>query len=125
MIGNPSSCAGGLIENLSNFGHQIPICCAHLSVRRNQRYGARRMKSAIVKHSVVIDGHKTSISLEDAFWCHLRDIARTHHWPVGKLIAEIDEDRMHNNLSSAIRVFVLEYFREKALRAGNPERAAE
>ena len=83
------------------------------------------MKSAIVKHSVVIDGHKTSISQEDAFWCHLRDIARTHDWPVGKLIAEIDEDRVHSNLSSAIRVFVLEYFREKALRAGNSERAAE
>jgi predicted DNA-binding ribbon-helix-helix protein len=73
------------------------------------------MKSTIVKHSVVIDGHKTSISLEDAFWGHLRDIARTHHCSTGKLVAEIDEGREHSNLSSAIRVFVLEYFREKAI----------
>jgi predicted DNA-binding ribbon-helix-helix protein len=82
------------------------------------------MKSAIVKHSVVIGGHKTSVSLEDAFWGHLRDIARSHHRTLGKLIAEIDEDRERGNLSSAIRVFVLEYFREKAVRAQKSTRPA-
>jgi predicted DNA-binding ribbon-helix-helix protein len=71
------------------------------------------MKSAVVKRSVIVGGHKTSISLEDAFWDHLREIAHEQGWTLSKLIAEIDGSRQYSNLSSAIRVFVLEYFREK------------
>ncbi len=69
------------------------------------------MKSSVVKRSIVIAGHKTSISLEDAFWSHLKDIAHSRQATLSRLVADIDQTREHGNLSSAIRVFVLEYFR--------------
>jgi predicted DNA-binding ribbon-helix-helix protein len=69
------------------------------------------MKSLVVKRSIVIDGHKTSVSLEDAFWSDLKEIAHSRRATLSKLVADIDETR-HGNLSSAIRVFILEYFRE-------------
>ena len=66
------------------------------------------MKSSIVKRSIIIDGHKTSVSLEDAFWSHLKDIALAQRATLSALVAKIDATREHNNLSSAIRLFVLE-----------------
>jgi predicted DNA-binding ribbon-helix-helix protein len=72
---------------------------------------ANLMKSFIAKHSVVVRGHKTSISLEDAFWSAIREIAHAQGTTVSKLIADIDKTREHNNLSSAIRLFVLNYVR--------------
>jgi predicted DNA-binding ribbon-helix-helix protein len=67
-----------------------------------------RMKSSIVKRSVVIDGHKTSVSLEDQFWSGLKEIAHAQEATLSKLVAKIDETRQHGNLSSAIRLFVLD-----------------
>ena len=78
------------------------------------------MKSAIVKRSVVIGGHKTSISLEEPFWNELKEIAGVKRETLSKLIAGIDESREYSNLSSAIRVFVLEYFRTTPNDHGNP-----
>jgi predicted DNA-binding ribbon-helix-helix protein len=69
------------------------------------------MKSSIAKRSIVIDGHKTSISLEDAFWDDLKEIAHAQQATLSALVAKIDEKRAHGNLSSAIRLFVLEHFR--------------
>lgn len=66
-------------------------------------------KSTVLKRSVVIDGHKTSVSLEDAFWGRLKKIAAAQSGTLSKLISEIDETRQNSNLSSAIRVFVLEH----------------
>jgi len=60
----------------------------------------------IRKHSVMVHGHQTSISLEDAFWQALKDIAGRQGRPVAALIAEVDRAR-DGNLSSALRVFVL------------------
>lgn len=60
------------------------------------------------KHSLVIAGHRTSVSLEAAFWNALRDIAAARGLPLARLVAEIDETRGEANLSSAIRVYVLE-----------------
>jgi predicted DNA-binding ribbon-helix-helix protein len=71
--------------------------------------GNALMKSSVVKRSIVIDGHKTSVSLEDAFWIHLKDIAHAQRATLSALVAKIDETRQHNNLSSAIRLFVLEH----------------
>jgi predicted DNA-binding ribbon-helix-helix protein len=65
------------------------------------------MKSSIVKRSIVIDGHKTSISLEDAFLSELKEIAHTQQATLSALVAKINETRQHGNLSSAIRLFVL------------------
>ena len=62
------------------------------------------MKSLVDKRSVVIDGHKTGVSLEDAFWSDLKEIAHTQQARLSKLIAEIDKGRLPGaNLSSAIR----------------------
>lgn len=68
------------------------------------------MKSLVVKRSVVLGGHKTSVSLEDAFWSDLKEIARTQRATLSKVITEIDNGRQ-GNLSSAIRVFVFEQVR--------------
>ena len=67
------------------------------------------MKSPIVKRSISVAGHKTNVSLEDAFWTGLRDIAQSRDTAVSALVADIDLHRQHANLSSAIRLFVLEH----------------
>ena len=69
------------------------------------------MKSSVVKRSVVIDGHKTSVSLEDAFWSGLKEIAHAQHATLSNMVTEIDKTREQANLSSAIRLFVLDRVR--------------
>lgn len=69
------------------------------------------MKSPVVKRSIVIAGHKTSVSLEDAFWRGLKDIASARNVTLSDIVAGIDGDRRLGNLSSAIRLFVLEFYR--------------
>ncbi len=69
------------------------------------------MKSPVVKRSIVIAGHKTSVSLEDAFWKGLKDIAHGRGMTLSELVASIDTDRRHGNLSSGIRLFVLDHYR--------------
>ena len=71
------------------------------------------MKSPVVKRSIVIAGHKTSVSLEDASWRGLKDIAHERHMTVSELVASIDVDRQHSNLSSAIRLLVLGVYRDQ------------
>ena len=66
------------------------------------------VKCSIVKRSIVIDGHKTSVSLEDAFWRDLKDIAHAQNATLSGSVAKIDQ-RRQGNLSSAIRLFVLEH----------------
>jgi predicted DNA-binding ribbon-helix-helix protein len=68
------------------------------------------MKSPDIKRSIVIAGHKTSVSLEDPFWKGLKDIARSRGITLSDLVASIDAARRAGNLSSAIRVFVLDHF---------------
>ncbi|WP_296709645.1 ribbon-helix-helix domain-containing protein [Rhodoblastus sp.] len=68
------------------------------------------------KHSLVIAGHSTSISLESAFWDALREQARERGLSVAALVAEIDATRGEANLSSALRVHILQAFRDKATR---------
>ena len=67
------------------------------------------MKSPIIKRSVVVNGHKTSISLEDAFWIEVKAIASEKNTTVTELVTNIDRDRQASNLSSALRVFVLRH----------------
>lgn len=69
------------------------------------------MSSAIVKRSIVVAGHRTSISLEDAFWKALKEIAGERGATLSSLVATIDDKRRGGNLSSAIRVFVLDHYR--------------
>ena len=71
------------------------------------------MESAVVKHSIVIAGHRTSVSLEKEFWNALKEIAHTKHMTLSDLVVLIDSDRQHANLSSAIRLFVLGFYRHQ------------
>lgn len=64
------------------------------------------------KRSVMIAGHRTSVSLEAEFWTALQEIARDRGQSVQALIGAIDSARGERNLSSAIRVFVLGAFRD-------------
>src|SRR6266511_5642561 len=65
------------------------------------------VKSLVSKRSIVIAGHKTSVSLEDQFWNSLKEIAGERNMTLAELVGAIDADRQHANLSSAIRLFVL------------------
>jgi predicted DNA-binding ribbon-helix-helix protein len=76
------------------------------------------MISSVVKRSIVIGGHKTSVSLEDLFWTELRKIAQARQVTLSKLVTNIDGKREQNNLSSAIRLFVLHHFRGEDERMG-------
>lgn len=67
--------------------------------------------TSIGKHSLLISGHQTSISLEDAFWQALKRVAAARSLSVATLVAEIDAGRGGANLSSAIRVYLLETVR--------------
>ena len=72
------------------------------------------MKSTVVKRSIVVAGHKTSVSLEDAFWKGLKDIAKARRVMLSDLVGGIDTNREHGNLSSALRLFVLDHYRKRA-----------
>ena len=74
------------------------------------------MKSSIVKRSVVIDGHKTSVSLEEPFWTDLKKIAHSQQTTLSELVTKIDGAREQGNLSSTIRLFVLHHFHNEDKR---------
>ena len=69
------------------------------------------MKSPVVKRSIVIAGHKTSVSLEDQFWEALKHIAGERKVTLSDVEQDVDQKRKQGNLSSAIRLFVLDYYR--------------
>ena len=73
------------------------------------------MKSPVVKRSIVLAGHKTSVSLEDAFWEGLKEIAKTKRRTLSDLVNSIDTDREHGNLSSALRLFVLDHYQARLI----------
>jgi len=68
----------------------------------------------IVKRSVVIGGRKTSISIEEPFWNSFKDMTTTRGMTLSKLVAAIDAERTQSNLSSALRSFVLDHYRDQA-----------
>ena len=73
------------------------------------------MKSPVVKRSIVVAGHKTSVSLEEAFWNGMKEISGQRDMTLSELVGEIDTARQQGNLSSAIRLFVLDHFRTLAV----------
>jgi predicted DNA-binding ribbon-helix-helix protein len=70
-------------------------------------------KSTVVKRSVVLNDHKTSVSLEEPFWLELKSIAAERKLTLGELISIIDANRQQGNLSSALRLFVLTQYRPR------------
>src|SRR5262245_55003426 len=78
------------------------------------------MKSPVIKRSIVIAGHKTSVSLEDAFWKGLKEIADDRSQTLSELVSTINPARRHANLPSAIRLLVLDHYRNGAATAREP-----
>jgi predicted DNA-binding ribbon-helix-helix protein len=72
-------------------------------------------ETPVLKRSIVIAGRKTSVSLEDAFWNALKEIAAARGMTLSDLVAAIDSKRQHSNLSSALRLFVLDFYRNPAV----------
>jgi predicted DNA-binding ribbon-helix-helix protein len=71
------------------------------------------MKSFVVKRSMIIGGRNSSVSLEEAFWKGLKEIALNRRLTLSELVDNINAERRHSNLSSAIRFFVLDHYRVK------------
>jgi predicted DNA-binding ribbon-helix-helix protein len=108
-----------------SIGFVLAAICAMASDKNQQEEG--ELKSPVVKRSIVLAGHKTSVSLEDAFWEGLKDIAKARRVTLSDLVGGIDTEREHGNLSSAIRLFVLDHYQKRAASGwvvDNPVRAA-
>jgi predicted DNA-binding ribbon-helix-helix protein len=78
------------------------------------------MNSPVIKRSVVIAGHKTSVSLEDAFWTSLKEIAISRGVTLSDLVTSIDVERQQGNLSSCLRLFVLDFYRYQLIKLIGP-----
>jgi predicted DNA-binding ribbon-helix-helix protein len=86
-------------------------------VKPKQPHGSPRKPSQVLKkRSTYVAGHKTSVSLEDAFWSALKKIAATRKIPLSDLVSTIANERKNGNLSSAIRLFVFDHYRRLAER---------
>jgi predicted DNA-binding ribbon-helix-helix protein len=95
-------------SNTNTIKDKLP-CDPGARPNRDQKGTDGHLKSQVVKRSLVVGGHKTSVSLEDAFWMELRAIAQKLGVHLSQLVGSIDSEREHSNLSSAIRLFVFEY----------------
>ena len=79
----------------------------------------------IYKHSVVINGQKTSVSLEEPFWSELKSIAAEKNITIAQLVSEIDAARSRGNLSSTLRLFVLAKYRPETVDATSQRHASD
>jgi predicted DNA-binding ribbon-helix-helix protein len=89
------------------------LCARIIGVEEYFAAGDRAMKSSVIKRSVIVAGHKTSVSLEEPFWRELKEIAHARNTTLSGLISIIDSERELGNLSSAIRLFVLDHYRQR------------
>jgi predicted DNA-binding ribbon-helix-helix protein len=84
-----------------------------------------KKSSLVVKRSILIAGRKTGVSVEDAFWNGLKEIAADRSMTRSDLVTTINSKRKHNNISSAIRLFVLDHYRRQAVRLLRKRRRAK
>jgi predicted DNA-binding ribbon-helix-helix protein len=83
------------------------------------------MKSLVIKRSIVVGGHKTSVSLEDPFWSGLKQIAATRRIALSELVSQVDAQRQHTNLSSVLRLFVLDFYRNEERKLETSDETAQ
>jgi predicted DNA-binding ribbon-helix-helix protein len=83
------------------------------------------MESTVTKHSISIQGQKTSVSLEEPFWNALKEIAVKRDTSLSELVAKIDAERDFGNLSSALRLFVLGVYQNEIARLSQPRRVGD
>ena len=117
------------------YNSQAPEChgegvtamtCAEMkSSRAALRPSRAAMKSLILKRSIIIAGQKTSVSLENEFWQALKQIAAGLEVPMAELVHRIGRQREYGNLSSALRLFVLEHYLSRAKAQRDHEAAQE
>jgi len=72
--------------------------------------GPRLLPSQVFPRAIKVNGRKTAVSLEDAFWKALKEIAAHKKISVARLVSQIDKERVGSTLSSALRLFVLHYY---------------
>ena len=89
------------------------------AISTDHSVGRRETNSRIIKRTITLYGHKTGVSLEDQFWDGLRAIATSKVLTVPELVEELDHHRKSNNLSSAIRLFVLEYYQNRRVQSAD------
>jgi predicted DNA-binding ribbon-helix-helix protein len=77
------------------------------------------MKSAIPKRTISVNGRKTSVTLEAPFWDELRAIAAAKRISVSELVSQIENEKSHDNLSSALRLFVLKAYQQGVIGRDN------
>ena len=78
----------------------------------------RQPISSLALRNIVVGGHRTSVRLEPTMWDALREIARRQQLTIGELITKIDRERSASSLTSAIRVYVVDFYRSAAAPAG-------
>src|SRR5262252_424205 len=88
------------------------------------------VKSFVVKRSIAVDGHKTSVTLEEAFWNGLKEIAADRDLTLSELVTAVNSGRLNANLSSALRLFVFDHYRtmivaEAGRQGSDAQRAAQ
>lgn len=71
--------------------------------------------------NVVVAGHRTSVRLEPVMWDALKNIARRQRVTVHELVTAIDRERAASSLTAAIRIYIVDFYREAALREAQPE----
>jgi predicted DNA-binding ribbon-helix-helix protein len=79
----------------------------------DERVKSPVIKCSVARRSVAIAGNNTSVTLEDAFWTALKEIVASREMTLSNLVAAINNERRHSNLSSAIRLFVLGFYRDQ------------
>ena len=106
-----------IFATLQNFCNSIiaPTYFSYWLSQFDHQQGGAMMKSPIAKRSIVVNGHKTSVSLEDEYWTALKEIAAKRLTNVSDFVSAIDRQRQHGNLSSALRLFVLDFYRSQVL----------
>jgi predicted DNA-binding ribbon-helix-helix protein len=96
-----------------------------IAASSNRYWKVGPVKSTILKRSIVVTGHKTSVSLEDAFWNDLKRIASQRKETLSHLIEQIDTRRDRGNLSSAIRLFVLDFYLAQIAEIGRLKHSSD
>jgi len=110
----PAGCFNSRAPEDHREGVTAMSCADMKSGRAAMRSSRAAMKSLILKRSIMIAGQKTSVSLEDEFWQALKQIAVGLDMPMAELVHQIGQQRENGNLSSALRLFVLEHYLSRA-----------
>jgi predicted DNA-binding ribbon-helix-helix protein len=110
-MSGPSHPLVPVASNARANGPNGPESLDHQRPKAEEMAADGHLRSRVIKRSIVVAGHKTSVSLEDVFWNGLREIAHHRGLHLSQLVGSIDAERQHGNLSSAIRLFVFEHGR--------------